>query len=167
MKQATKWAKYRYQFDRPIFEFEQVQEKVATMAAFCYALEAMLYMTTGMVDRKDDDIMLETAICKVFCSEMGFKAVDHAIQIMGGDGTMAENEVERLWRDSRINRIVEGANEVMHSFIFAYGSKQLGEYMLDVKTSGPPSASGWSSTWASASRSPSSRASARSSTISS
>ncbi|MHC4306701.1 MAG: acyl-CoA dehydrogenase family protein, partial [Planctomycetota bacterium] len=38
-----------------------------------------------------------------------------------------------LWRDSRINRIVEGANEVMHSFIFAYGSKQLGEYMLDVK----------------------------------
>jgi hypothetical protein len=64
---------------------------------------------------------------------MGFKAVDHAIQIMGGDGTMTENEVERLWRDSRINRIVEGANEVMHSFIFAYGSKQLGEYMLGVK----------------------------------
>ncbi|MHC4803175.1 MAG: acyl-CoA dehydrogenase family protein, partial [Planctomycetota bacterium] len=112
MKQATKWAKYRYQFDRPIFEFEQVQEKVATMTAYVYAAEAMLYMTTGMVDRKDEDIMLETAICKVFCSEMGFKAVDHAIQIMGGDGTMAENEVERLWRDSRINRIVEGANEV-------------------------------------------------------
>jgi hypothetical protein len=133
MKQATKWAKYRYQFDRPIFEFEQMQEKVATISAYCYAAEAMLFMTTGMVDRKDEDIMLETAICKVFCSEMGFKAVDHALQIMGGDGTMAENEVERLWRDSRINRIVEGANEVMHSFIFAYGSKQLGEYMLAVK----------------------------------
>jgi acyl-CoA dehydrogenase family protein 9 len=134
MKQATKWAKYRYQFDRPIFEFEQVQEKVATMAAYVYAAEAMLYMTTGMVDRNDDDIMLETAICKVFCSEMGFKAVDHALQIMGGEGTMAENEVERLWRDSRINRIVEGANEVMHSFIFAYGSKQLGEYLLEVRS---------------------------------
>ena len=134
MRQATKWAKYRYQFDRPIFEFEQVQEKVATIAAYCYAAEAMLYMTTGMVDRKDEDIMLETGICKVFCSEMGFRAVDHAIQIMGGDGTMAEYEVERLWRDSRINRIVEGANEVMHSFIFAYGSKQLGEYMLGVKS---------------------------------
>ena len=38
-----------------------------------------------------------------------------------------------LWRDSRINTIVEGPNEVMHSFVFAYGSKQLGEYMLGVK----------------------------------
>ena len=46
---------------------------------------------------------------------------------------MTENEVERLWRDSRIYIIVEGANEVMHSFIFAYGSKQLGEHLLAIK----------------------------------
>jgi hypothetical protein len=77
--------------------------------------------------------MLETAICKIFCSEYGFRTVDHALQIMGGEGYMTENVVERLWRDSRINIIVEGANEVMHSFVFAYGSKQLGEYMLGVK----------------------------------
>ena len=96
-------------------------------------MDAMLYMTCGIVDRKDDDIMLETAICKIFCSEMGFRTVDHALQVMGGEGYMTENVVERLWRDSRINIIVEGANEVMHSFVFAYGSKQLGEYMLGVK----------------------------------
>ena len=93
----------------------------------------MLYSTTVFVDRGDEDIMLETAICKIFCSEMGFRCTDMALQIMGGEGYMTENEVERLWRDSRINTIVEGANEVMHSFVFAYGSKQLGEYLLSVK----------------------------------
>jgi len=132
--QAGKWAQYRYQFDRPIAEFEQIQEKIAKMAAYCYAMDAMLYMTCGIVDRSDADIMLETAICKIFCSEYGFRTVDHALQVMGGEGYMTENLVERLWRDSRINIIVEGANEVMHSFVFAYGSKQLGEYMLGVKS---------------------------------
>jgi alkylation response protein AidB-like acyl-CoA dehydrogenase len=133
MEQAVKWAQYRHQFERPIAEFELIRHKIATMAAYCYAMDAMLYMTTGMVDRRDDDIMLETAICKVFCSEIGFRTVDHALQIMGGEGYMTENIVERLWRDSRINIIVEGANEVMHSFVFAYGSKQLGEWMLGLK----------------------------------
>ena len=90
-------------------------------------------MTTGMLDRHDDDIMLETAICKVFCSEMGWRTVDNAMQIMGGEGTMTENELERIFRDSRINTIVEGANEVMQSFIFAYGGKQLAEKMLGIK----------------------------------
>jgi len=132
-EQAVKWAQYRYQFDRPIIEFEQIQEKIARMAANVYAMDAMLYMTTGMVDRGDEDIMLETAICKIFCSDLGFKTTDHALQIMGGEGYMTENLVERMWRDSRINTIVEGANEVMHSFVFAYGSKQLGEFMLGVK----------------------------------
>jgi alkylation response protein AidB-like acyl-CoA dehydrogenase len=133
MEQAIKWSRYRYQFDRPLGDFELVQEKIADMASWCYAMDAMLYMTTGFVDRSDEDIMLETAICKVFCSDMGFRTVNHALQIMGGEGYMTENELERTWRDSRINTIVEGANEVMHSFVFAYGSKQLGEFMLGIK----------------------------------
>jgi acyl-CoA dehydrogenase family protein 9 len=133
LRQAGKWARYRYQFDRPIAEFEQVQDKLATMHAYTYAMEAMLYMVTGMVDRNDEDIMLETALVKVFCSEMGFRVTNHAMQIMGGEAFMTENEVERLWRDSRINAVVEGANEVMHTFVFAYGSKQLGEWMLGIK----------------------------------
>ena len=132
-EQAVKWSQYRYQFDRPIGEFELVKERIARMGAFCYAMDAMLYVTTGMVDRNDEDIMLETAICKVFCSEYGFRCTNEAMQIMGGEGYMTENELERLWRDSRINPIVEGANEVMHSFIFAYGSKQLAEYLLGIK----------------------------------
>jgi alkylation response protein AidB-like acyl-CoA dehydrogenase len=115
MEQAIKWSRYRYQFDRPLGDFELVQEKIADMASWCYAMDAMLYMTTGFVDRNDEDIMLETAICKVFCSDMGFRTVNHALQIMGGEGYMTENDLERTWRDSRINTIVEGANEVMHT----------------------------------------------------
>ncbi|MCH2136114.1 MAG: acyl-CoA dehydrogenase family protein [Phycisphaerales bacterium] len=133
-QQALKWAETRYQFDRPIGEFEMVRDKLATMGSYVYAMDSMLYMTTGIVDRGDEDIMLETAICKIFCSEMGWRTTDHALQVMGGEGYMTEHIVERLWRDSRINVIVEGANEVMHSFVFAYGSKQLGEYMLGVKS---------------------------------
>jgi alkylation response protein AidB-like acyl-CoA dehydrogenase len=132
-EQATKWAKYRFQFERPIGEFDLIKEKLARMASYTYAMEAMLFMTTGFLDRHDEDIMLETAVCKVFCSEFGYRTVNDALQVMGGESYMTENHVERAWRDSRINIIVEGANEVMHSFIFAYGSKQLGEWMLGIK----------------------------------
>ncbi len=131
--QAGKWLQTRYQFDRPIGDFELMQEYLLEMAAFVYASDAVLYLTTGVLDRDDDDVMLETAICKIFCSEWGFRAVDRAVQIMGGESQMTENYIEKIWRDSRINSIVEGANEVMHSFVFAYGSKQLGEYLMNVK----------------------------------
>ena len=132
-EQSTKWAQTRFQFHRPLADFELVSGKVARMAALCYAMDAMLYLTTGMLDREDDDIMLETAICKVFCSAMGWEVVNEAVQIMGGEGYMTENEVERILRDSRINLIVEGANEVMQSFIFGYGGKRLAESMLGVR----------------------------------
>jgi len=133
MDQAVKWSQTRYQFQRPLADFELVQKRIAHMAALCYAMDAVLYMTTGMLDRHDEDIMLETAICKVFCSEMGWRVVNDAMQVMGGESYMTENEVERIFRDSRINLIVEGANEVMQSFIFAYGGKQLAERMLGIQ----------------------------------
>lgn len=130
---ATKWSRTRYQFERPLSDFELMQARVANMAALCYAMDSVLYMTTGMLDRHDEDIMVETAICKVFCSEMGWRVVNDGLQIMGGEGYMTENEVERIFRDSRINLIVEGANEVMLSFVWAYGGKKLLESMLGVQ----------------------------------
>ncbi len=133
MEQGIKWAQTRYQFKRPLADFELVRQKIARMMALTYAMDAVLYMTTGMLDRHDEDIQLETAICKVFNSEMGWRVVNDAVQIMGGEGYMTENEVERIFRDSRINTIVEGANEVMQSYIFAYGGKDLAENMLGVK----------------------------------
>ncbi len=133
MEQSTKWAQTRYQFGRPIADFEAIQQKIAKMAALTYGMRALLYMTTGMLDRHDPDIMLETAATKVFCSQMGWEVIDEALQIMGGEGYMTENEMERVWRDHRIHRIVEGANEVMQSYIFGYGGKQLAEQMLAIK----------------------------------
>lgn len=129
-EQATKWAATRYQFQRPLADFELVQKRIAEMHATIYAMDAMLYMTCGFLDRHDKDIMVETAACKVFCSEQGWNVIDSAMQIMGGEGYVTENEFDRLWRDNRIHRIVEGSNEVMQSFIFAYGGKQLAEHML-------------------------------------
>jgi len=134
MDQATKWVATRHQFQRPLADFELVKLHIARMSALCYAMDAMLYMTTGMLDRHDEDIMLETAICKIFCSEMGWQVVDDAMQIMGGEGYMTENTLERSFRDSRIYRIVEGSNQVMQPFVFAYGGKQLAEQMLGIQS---------------------------------
>jgi len=133
MDQSIKWSRTRHQFSRPLADFDLVKQHVAMQSALTYAMDAMLYMTTGFLDRHDDDIMVETAICKTFCSEMGWRSVNSAIQIMGGESYMTENEIERIFRDSRINLIVEGANEVMQSFIFAYGGKALAEQMIGVQ----------------------------------
>ncbi len=132
LDQATKWVRTRHQFNRPLSDFELVQDHVARMAAYVYAMDAMLYMTCGLLDRGDTDIMVETAACKVFCSHYGWEVIDDGMQIMGGEGYVTENEYDRIWRDNRIHRIVEGSNEVMQSFVFAYGGKQLAEYMLGV-----------------------------------
>lgn len=133
MEQGIKWGRTRHQFQRPLADFELVRVRIARMAALCYAMDAMLYMTTGFLDRHDEDIRIETAICKTFCSEMGWRVVNDAMQIMGGESYMTENEIERIFRDSRINLIVEGANEVMQSFIFGYGGKALAEQMVGIK----------------------------------
>ena len=133
MDQAIRWGQTRYQFGEPLATKDLVKQRIAHMAALTYAMDAVLYMTTGMLDRHDEDIMVETAICKVFCSEMGWRVVNDAVQIMGGESYMTENEIERIFRDSRINIIVEGSNDLMWSFIFGYGGKQLGETMLGIK----------------------------------
>ncbi len=133
MDQSVKWVQARYQFGRPLASFELVRQKIASMAAYTFAIDAVLYMVTGMLDRGDRDIMVETAAAKLFSSHYGWQVIDDALQIMGGEGYMTEVELERSWRDNRIHRIVEGSNEVMQSFIFGYGGKQLAESMVAVR----------------------------------
>jgi alkylation response protein AidB-like acyl-CoA dehydrogenase len=120
-------AKTRHQFSRSISEFQLVKEKISHMAETIFAMDALTYLCAGMVDRHEGDIMLETTISKLFCSEALWKIADDTLQIWGGEGYMRQHGIERMLRDARINRIVEGATEVMTAFIALAGMKNVGE----------------------------------------
>ena len=125
-------ARTRRQFSRPLADFHLIKKKIASMAELTFAMESMTYLSAGMVDRHEHDLMLETACCKLFCSEAGWHVVDDAVQIHGGEGYMATLGLERMLRDARINRIVEGATEVMTSFVALMGMKGIGEEFEEV-----------------------------------
>src|SRR5215207_4754579 len=127
MDDAIAYAKQREQFGRPIGSFEMIQRKIATLAAECYALDAAVMVTAGMVDRGGIDFSLETAACKVFGSELAFRASNEALQIAGGIGYSKEYPYEQAVRDSRINLIFEGTNEVLRALIALSGLQQPGE----------------------------------------
>ena len=127
MREAIAYAKQREQFGRPIGSFEIIQRKIATLAAECYALDAAVMVTGGMVDRGGIDFSLETAACKVFGSELAFRASNEALQIAGGIGYSKEYPYEQAVRDSRINLIFEGTNEVLRALIALMGLQQPGE----------------------------------------
>ena len=129
LDKAVAHARTRRQFGRPIGDFHLVKEKLAGMAERVYAMEAVTQLSAGLVDRHEEDLMLETAITKLYCSESAWQVVDDALQVLGGEGYMREHGVERMLRDARINRIVEGTTEVMTSFIGLMGMKNVGESM--------------------------------------
>jgi len=132
---AVERARTRKQFGRPIGEFHLVKEKLARMAETVFAMDALTYLCSGLIDRHAEqggDVILETAICKLFCSEGAWQVIDDAVQIWGGEGYMRENGLERMLRDVRINRIVEGASEVMTAFIALMGMKPVGEALESV-----------------------------------
>ena len=120
-------AKSRQQFGRHLADFHLVKEKIANMAQTLFAMESLTYLCAGLVDRHAGDIMLETAISKLFCSEGLWRIVDDCLQTWGGEGYMRDNGIERMMRDARINRIVEGATEVMSAFVALAGMKGVGE----------------------------------------
>ena len=120
-------ARNRRQFGRTLGEFHLVKQKLARMAENTFAMEALTYLCCGLIDRKAEDRIMETAICKLFCSETSWQVIDDALQIWGGEGYMREHGIERMLRDARINRIVEGATEVMTAFVALMGMKGVGE----------------------------------------
>ena len=132
LEMAVEHARTRVQFGRPISEFHLVKEKIGRMAENVFAMDALTYLAAGLVDRHEGDIMLETAISKLFCSEALWQIADDLLQIWGGEGYMRQHGIERMLRDARINRIVEGATEVMTAFIALAGMKNVGEEFENV-----------------------------------
>ena len=129
---AVQRARTRVQFGRTIAQFGLVKQKIARMAETVFAMDAVTYLAAGLVDRHAGDLMLETAIAKLFCSEASWQVIDDAVQIWGGEGYMREHGLERMMRDARINRIVEGATEVMTAFVALVGMKGVGEEFQSV-----------------------------------
>lgn len=110
---AVEHARERRQFRHPIIEFGMIREKLARMAAAAFGAESAVYLAAGLYDAKRAGIGVEAGYCKVLGSETLWQAVNDTIQITGGIGYMTEYPYERHLRDSRINLIFEGTNEIL------------------------------------------------------
>ena len=132
MNVALAYAKQREQFGRPIGSFEMIQRKFAMSAVDVYASDAGWMLTAHMVDRGGIDFSLETAACKIFASELAFRASCDAQQIAGGIGYSKEYPYEQAVRDSRINLIFEGTNEIMRALIALSALQQPGEQLKKI-----------------------------------
>ena len=129
---STVQAKERRQFGRPIAEFGLVKQKLGEMVVSAYASEAVVGMVAGLSDQGYEDYAVEAAISKVFATEALFRAADEALQIAGGNGYMREFPYERILRDTRINRIFEGTNEILRLFIALTAVNRVGVQLQEL-----------------------------------
>lgn len=129
---ATLQSKNRKQFGDSIINYGMIQEKLAYMSARAYATESLVYLSTGQIDKGLEDYQLESAICKIYGSESLWIVVDQAMQIAAGNGYMKEYPYERLMRDTRINLIFEGTNEILRIFIALSGLNELGKSLSEL-----------------------------------
>jgi alkylation response protein AidB-like acyl-CoA dehydrogenase len=127
LKIVREWGSERKQWGRPVGQHDEVAQNIAFIAGSAFGLEAVIDVASRMADDKRNDIRIEAALAKLIGSELGWQVVDTMVQVRGGRGyetaeslkARGEKPVpaEQLLRDMRINRVFEGATEIMHLLI--------------------------------------------------
>ena len=117
LEKAVQYASERKAFGKAINEFQSLQFKLADMATTLEAARMMLYSAAAAYDRQDPETTVRCAMAKRFASDTGSQVVDDALQVFGGYGYLHEYGIEKLVRDLRVHRILEGTNEIMRLIV--------------------------------------------------
>ena len=116
LRLSAAYSKDRVQFGKKISQYQGIQWMLADMAMEIYNMESIIYRTAWMYEQ-GMNVTREASIVKLYCSEALDRIVDKAMQIYGGYGFIKEFPIERMYRDSRINRIFEGTSEIQRMII--------------------------------------------------
>jgi len=117
LEEAVKYSKERVQFGKPLAEFEAIQFMIADMAVDVEVAKTMLYRVAWMKDSGAKRFTKESAMVKLFASEMAHRVCHKSLQIHGGYGFVKDYKIERLYRDQRITEIYEGTSEIQRIVI--------------------------------------------------
>jgi len=115
--EALKYSRERHQFGQAISSFQAIQHMLADMAIQIEAARALVYQTCRHIDSGAKNISKESAMAKVFASDVAMKVTTDAVQILGGYGYMKEYPVEKRMRDAKITQIYEGTNQIQRNVI--------------------------------------------------
>lgn len=133
VSRAVEHVKKRVQFGQSLSNFELVKEKLAYMQAGAFAMEACTYQTAALIDSGEGDFMLETAMLKVFSTEVLWRILNDTFQLHGGLAYFTDQPFERMVRDARINTIGEGANDVLRAFTALVGMRDVGLELQSIR----------------------------------
>jgi butyryl-CoA dehydrogenase len=114
---AVKYVRERVQFGKPISSFQGIQWMLADMATEVEAARALVYSCARMVDAGVKDVAKESAMAKMYASDVAMKVTVDALQLFGGYGYMKDYPIEKYVRDAKITQIYEGTNQVQRSII--------------------------------------------------